>query len=287
MRIAALIVLALFLFAIVIVAACSWCFRQNVAADVHSLLESRNAVGAEQLHQRWNRLPDPVQRYLRFAIPEDAPAIATARLEHNGYFRTSPGQSWMKIEGRQYFTAGRPGFVWNATVHPLPLIGISARDRLITGHGNMLVKFLSTFTIADASGPEIDQGSRLRWLAEAAWFPYAFVSDEIAWEPIDAHSARATLRCDGLPVSAVFEFGEDGRLSRLSAERYRDTGDGKAVLNAWTGHYLEYREFNGFQVPASVQVSWELENGLFTYARFHITSLDYNVNHKEKDNAGS
>jgi hypothetical protein len=139
----------------------------------------------------------------------------------------------------------------------------------------MLVKVMSLLTIANARGPQIDQASRLRWLAECAWFPYAFVGDSIEWEPID-RSARAKLKCDGLPVAAVFEFDEEGNLCRLQAERYRDMGRGKeAVLTPWGGEYSNYREVSGFRVPTSVDVSWKLEAGSFSYARFEITNLDY------------
>jgi hypothetical protein len=273
------LVLILVVSAFLVLCIGSWCFQRNVTSDVRSLSLSSTAVGPGQMQSRWPELPEPVRRYLAFAIRENTPAIRTARLEHEGYFRTSPEQDWLMIEGKQYFTTATPGFVWNARVRPMPLFWISARDRLIEGRGNMLVILLSTFAIADASGPEIDQGSRLRWLAEAAWFPYAFVADEITWEPVDAHSARARLRCDGLPVSAVFEFDEEGRMTLLHAERYRDTANGKAVLTPWTGHYMEYRDFNGFKVPTSVEVAWDLESRLFTYARFHVTSLNYNINH--------
>ena len=142
----------------------------------------------------------------------------------------------------------------------------------------MLVKLMSFVTIADARGPQIDQGSRLRWLAECAWFPYAFVGDSIEWEAIDDRSARAKLKCEGLPVVAVFEFDGVGTLLRVQAERYRDMGGAKAVLTPWGGEYSNYREFGGFRVPTSVDVSWKLEAGSFTYARFEITTLDY-ANH--------
>lgn len=49
------------------------------------------------------------------------------------------------------------------------------------------------------------------------------------------------------------------------------------MLTPLTGRYADYREFNGFRVPASVEVTWELENGPFSYARFGITALDYNA----------
>jgi hypothetical protein len=39
----------------------------------------------------------------------------------------------------------------------------------------------------------------------------------------------------------------------------------------------DYREFNGFRVPASVEVTWELEKEPFSDARFRLTVLEYNV----------
>jgi len=253
-------------------------FRSRVTVEIRTLFSKASAsVGPVQLKARWDALPEPVRRYLRCAIIKDAPAIRTARMKHGGWFRTKPDQRWLPIEGEQYFTAAKPGFVWNASVRPAPLVWIEARDHLLSGHGNMLVKLLSLSRIADASGPEIDQGASLRWLAECAWFPYAFVGDQILWEEIDAHSARATLLHEGLPVSAVFEIDDDGKLIFMHANRYREVGRGRSILNQWTGRCSDYREFNGFRVPTSVEVAWELESGRFTYARFQVNVLEYNI----------
>jgi hypothetical protein len=252
-------------------------FHAAVMADVEQLLaHAEKGVGGDALASRRDALPEPIQRYLRYAISPAAPAIRTMRLEHDGLFRTGPGQSWLPIAGEEIFTAATPGFVWHATVRPAPWLWIEARDRLLDDRGNMLVKLLSMIPIADASGREIDQGARLRWLAEAAWFPYAWVGDSIAWEPIDGSQARVTLRCEGLPVTGIVQVDADGRLVTFSAPRYRDTGHGTAVLTPWTGHYGDYREFSGVRLPASVDVAWELDAGPFSYARFRLTSVEFN-----------
>jgi hypothetical protein len=162
-------------------------------------------------------------------------------------------------------------------MHLMPLLWIQARDRLLSGRGNMLVKPMSAFAIADASGPEIDRASMLRWLAESVWFPYAFVGDAIQWEPIDERSARASIRCNGAPIHAVFEMDKEGRIVALHADRYRDIGGGRLVLTAWSGRYADYLEFGGFRVPSAVEITWNLPEGPFTYARFRITALEYNV----------
>jgi len=151
-----------------------------------------------------------VRRYLRFAIEDGAPATRTVRLEHGGTFRPKPEQRWLPIRGVEYFAAATPGFVWSASVRLAPLAWIDARDRLHNRRGNMLVKLESLFAIADASGPEIDQGASLRWLAEAIWFPYAFVGEAIRWEPVSGEAARATLLQEGAPAHVEVAWLLDG-----------------------------------------------------------------------------
>lgn len=255
-----------------------WRFRALVTKEVTRLFSDvAPSVGPEQLSARWDSLPEPVRHYLHYAILEGRPAIGAVRLKHDGLFRTNPGQRWLQIQGEQYFTTGKPGFVWNASIRPAPLLWIEARDRLLAGRGNMLVKFYSTFTIADASGAEIDQGSKLRWLAEAVWFPYAFVGDQIQWEPIDQRSAKATLLGDGLPVSATFDIDKEGKIVCLRTDRYRDIGGGKAVLTPWIGRCADYCDFNGLRVPSSIEAVWNLQVGEFSYARFSLANLEYNI----------
>lgn len=52
-----------------------------------------------------------------------------------------------------------------------PGLWIDARDKVFAGEGRMTVKLASTITIADASGPELDQGALVRLLGEMVWFP--------------------------------------------------------------------------------------------------------------------
>jgi len=253
-------------------------FRKRVARDVTTLLSTTmSSVGPQQLADRLASLPEPVQRYLRFAIEDGAPAIRTVGVEHGGAFRTKPEQGWFPIRAVEYFTAAVPGFVWSATIKLAPLAWIDARDRLHDRRGNMLVKLESFFSIADASGPELDQGASLRWLAEAVWFPYAFAGSMVRWEALSDSSARVTLLGEGLPVTGTVSFDTEGRVVEIVGERYRDVGGGKTVLTPWLGRCGDYRKFGGFCVPAHVEVAWVLDGVDFPYARFDVTAIAYNV----------
>lgn len=252
-------------------------FRKRLTRDITTVLSTTmSTVGPKQLAARLGSLPEPARRYLGFAIREGAPPTRTVRMEHGGTFRTKPDQDWMAISGLQYFTAATPGFVWSGRVRPGPLLWIEARDRLYKGRGSMLVKLEWLYTIANAAGPEIDQGASLRWLAEAIWFPYAFVGDAVRWEAVGQDSARATLTQERAQVTSIFEFDDAGRIAVIRAERYRDAG-GKAILTPWIGRCSAYREFGPFQAPAHVEVAWILDGVEFVYARFDVTSIVYNA----------
>ena len=227
-----------------------------------------------------------MRRHLRFAVPGNTPPIQTVHLLHDGFFRPNPGPHWFPIRGVQHFTVDPPGFDWRGRIRMLPLLWIDARDSLAAGRGGMRIRLNSFFTLVNAHGPEIDQGASARWLAEMVWFPTAFSSDRVAWEPIDGRSARATLLVDGPPVSLIVEFDDEGRAARVRGPRYRAVKGGQSILTPWSGTCADYRNFSCIQAPSQIEVSWDLPEGQFTYARFRVTELKYEYEPPAKRPAG-
>jgi len=218
-------------------------------------------------------LPPPVARYRELALGDRAP-VRTLELRHVGTFCMSPTAKPLPIRGTQLFTSDPPGFVWSARVRMFPGIWIDARDMAANGEGSMRVLLDSTVTIADARGPELDQGSALRLLAEMVWYPTAlFDARYVTWSAIDAAHSVATLRFGERQVSGTFEFGADGLPVSMSAERSMD----KRGLRPWGGTYRDWRSVSGMRVPFEATVSWQLESGPFTYAHWLVEAMDYDV----------
>ncbi|MUW14155.1 hypothetical protein GJ633_05405 [Halorubrum sp. CBA1125] len=68
-----------------------------------------------------------------------------------------------------------------------------------------------------------------RYLSETPWFPTALLSAAgLTWESIDERSARATLNDGDVTATAVFHFDEEGYLTQLTADRYRQDIDASA-----------------------------------------------------------
>jgi hypothetical protein len=220
------------------------------------------------------RLPDPIQRYLRYTQIIGKAAIATVHLKQKGFFKTQPNKQWMPVVADQYFTVNPPALLWNAKISAAPFLSIAVKDSFVEGHGHSLAKLLSVITLADARGREIDQGALLRYLGEMGWFPTAWLSDQIEWQAIDAFSAQATMHDRDLTASAILHVNEQGQLTEVTAERYRDAKP-VAVLTPWSGRFSDYREVNGILIPMQAVGSWQLDSGEFSYFRGEITEIEY------------
>jgi hypothetical protein len=247
-------------------------FARRVREDARALFA--RAAGAASAPAPVEGLPPPVRRYLEVSGAARRAPIATVRLRHGGTFAPKVGGAPLPIRGEQYFTADPPGFVWWGRVPAAPGVWIDARDQVVGGEGNMLVRLESTITLADARGPELDHSALVRLLGELAWLPTALRDPRfVTWTPRDATSATATLRVGGREVSGVFHFGADGLPARFTAERYMDLGGGRSVLRPFVGELSDYRAVDGVLLPFRAQGAWQLEDGPFTYVRWELDEL--------------
>lgn len=250
-------------------------FNRKVNHEVSELIiKSKESEPQVITEEDIKTLPEPIQRYLRYTQVIGKEKIRAVRLKQRGYFRQKPDQSWMPFTAEQYYTTDPPAFVWKASLKAFLLISIKVRDMYYEGKGNMLVKLPPFVTIADARGDEIDQGTLLRYLNEIMWFPTAYLSDYIQWEPVNSSSAKAIMSYQGVTASAITYFNEKGEMTNFAAERYM-TVDGQYVLETWSTPIREYREINGIRIPTMGEGVWKLSSGDFSYIRLEITELEY------------
>lgn len=224
-------------------------------------------------------LPEVMQRYLRYAQVVGKEPIHTVRLRQRGMYRTHPGQKWLPFVAEQSFTTNPPAFRWQMRSQLFPLISLSVKDQFAEGHGSLRVKLWSRITLAKARGPEMDQGELQRYLAEMAWFPTAWLSQAIEWQIIDAHSVQATIREPGITASGVLHVNEQGQLTHLTTERYREER-GLYRLDPWSGQFDAYQEVDGIRIPTRFEITWHLEDGDFNWLRGELTEIEYNQSGK-------
>ncbi len=237
--------------------------------EVKELFAQSKSISGKTFHeQQLYYLPEPVERYFKYALKDGQPYISYARITHDGKFKTGFDKNWIDIKGEQYATTEKPGFIWKGTTSMFV-----ARDMYIADKGRLVVLLFSLFKVADAKGKEYNQGELLRWLGESILYPTNLLPNErLQWLPIDSNSATLTFNYNGLSLFFTIRFNELGEIIHMETQRYID----KTTLATWVIKCADYKELSNVKIPTAFEVLWRLEIGDFNYAKFKIKKVEYN-----------
>ncbi|MEJ0029089.1 MAG: DUF6544 family protein [Bacteroidota bacterium] len=232
----------------------------NSAADISELRFNYHLL---------NDLPAPVAKYFRHVLKEGQPYISTVNLTHDGLFKTGLRKNWININGKQFFTASPPGFIWQGTT------GIfTALDMYIHDKGALIVYLLSLFSVVNARGKTYDEAELQRWLAECVWFPTNLLPNEnLSWEDIDNNKSRLTLKYKEVSISYVVTFNDAGEITQFETMRFMS----EDKRETWIGTLWDYKDLSGVIIPTTIEVKWVIGKEHFPYARFHVNTIQYNV----------
>ncbi len=212
-------------------------------------------------------LPEPVQRYFKLIMKEGQPYISYVRMTHNGQFKTGANKSWINIDGEQYATTQKPGFIWKGTTTLF-----IAKDMFIGNAGRLVVTILSLINVVDGKGKAYNQGELLRWLGESVLYPTNLLpSQNLHWEAIDHLHAKFTFNYNGLSLFYLVTFNEAGEIIELETKRYMDS----MHIETWIIKLANYKEMNKVTIPTVFEVLWRLKSGDLSYAKFNMTKVEY------------
>ena len=219
-------------------------------------------------------LPAPVQRSLRLSgvVGKPVPNSVEARID--GRLRGSSKSRWLRFKSTETFEVSRPGFVWSAAMKVGPMTVGRAIDSLSARKGSMQVRLLGVIRVIDATGPEMDEASLMRWLNETMFFPAVWATNVISWEPVDDMSAIGSVRTGPVKASGEFRFDEEGRFVDFHAGRYRSVGQGYE-MTPWSTPISSHAPLAGVLVPSAGAGVWHLDGDTFEYIQLEVTSLRY------------
>ncbi|KRB14688.1 DUF6544 family protein [Rhizobacter sp. Root16D2] len=263
------------LFALSVVGAARW--RHATRRLMRRLDAARRPIKPAHFDAReLEDLPAPVQRYFRTVLVNGQAMVTSVYLGQQG--RIDLGETeprWKPFTATQRITTQAPGFVWDSSVALLPGLKVRVHDAYLAGSGILRPAALGLFTLGTPPlGDELAEGELMRFLAEAVWYPTALLpSQGVAWTPVDARSARATLIDGGQRVNLLFRFGGDGLIESVRADARGRTEGGKLVPTPWEGRWWNATAYNGMLLPMDAEVSWHLPAGLRAYWRGTVTHL--------------
>ncbi|MBC2839775.1 DUF6544 family protein [Robiginitalea sp. SC105] len=239
---------------------------------------------AEFRYANLEGLPGPVRRYLALVLEEGQQLVSRVQMRHSGRIKLGSGK-WAWFRSKQQVSPLSREFIWDARVRFLPFLDVRVCDAFIRGRGVLSARLLGWFSVAREPGsPELDQGELLRFFAEAAWYPTAWLpSQGVVWQEMDAFNARATLKENDMELSLQVTFGPDNLIHRVYAEkRFRRAGD-RQVATPWEGSLWDYELHEGMLVPAYAEVSWIIDGKREPYWRGNLEKITYQMAGERSD----
>lgn len=225
-------------------------------------------------------LPEPVRRYVRAAGVVGQPRVQNFRATWTGRIRSGPETAWMAFTGEQLNTFDTPRrfFLMDAVMKGLPVDVFHSFDER---GATMRVRLLSVKSMVDVSGAALTRSETVTLFNDLCLFaPAELVRPAIAWEAVDAHTARAHYTQGPNTISATLLFNNADELVEFQSADRNPSPDGTAAApTRWTTPARDYGRVGPARVSRRAEARWHPDSGAWTYAEFALRSLEYNVGH--------
>jgi hypothetical protein len=226
-----------------------------------------------------SHLPTPVQKYLRITGAVGKPRIHNFRAVFTGNLRNGLESPWMVFRSEQYNFFDQPTrlFLLKAAMYGLPVEGLHL---FRCDSATMQIKLASLLQVVDAKGPEMNQSETVTLFDDMCLLaPAALIDRErIQWEVDGSLAARARFTYMGNTISARLSFNQAGELTDFVSDDRFLSADGKTFKSyPWSTPVRSYREFSGRKVAGYGEVVWHTPEGEFTYGKFNLAEIEYNL----------
>ncbi|MBI2417942.1 MAG: hypothetical protein HYV28_08580 [Ignavibacteriales bacterium] len=273
--IANLIILVPLLFAILNALPSSYInqFRNETTIRLNQPVKVQN-LNAEDIQH----LPGIVQKYLYFTGSVGKPQIWNFKSVNKGVMKRNPESSWIDISAEQYdfFPDNARFFYITSALHGIPFDGYHAFSG---DNATMRIKIASLIQVVDAHGEKMNRGETVTLFNDICFMAPSVLADKnIEWECIDSLTIKAVFTNRTQSITALLYFNPKGELVNfISDDRYLSSDGIKYESYRWSTPVSSYKEFEGRKVASYGEAIWHLPSGKFSYAKFHLQSIEYNT----------
>jgi len=249
----------------------SYRFEKGYQKDVKENLQRTNTLKTDLLTEPdLLSLPEPVQRYLKYAGVLNKPKLKNIRIVFEGQMREK-GKDFFSFTCEQY----------NCFDEPTRLFFMKAKMKGITVPGyhkysnataTMDIRLFGLFSVAKLSGDIANKVETVTLFNDMCLMaPATLIDKRITWHAIDGNSAKATFTNHGISISAILHFNEKGQLIDF-ASNDRDVNH-----YPFSTPVSNYKNINGINIMTYGEAIWHYPDEKFIYGKFNLKEIEYNV----------
>lgn len=249
-------------------------FKNTYRADVSLAMETTSFDETIISQSDLDSLPKIIQDYLNYVGVIGKPKLKNVHIIFEGEMREK-GKDWFPFVSEQYnfFTNPTRLFFMDAKVKGVPTYGYHAYKGK---SARMLIKVLSVIPIIDIHEESLYPTETVTYFNDLCLFaPAALIDKNIQWEVINSLSVKATFKNKETTISAILYFNEVGQLTNFeSNDRYSISERQNFMFST---PVKNYKNINGYNLPTYGEAIWHYPDGKFSYGKFNLKHLAYNV----------
>jgi len=250
-------------------------FSARFAHDRSALLSRPFAAATVVSENDLTSLPPLMQKYLRNLGVVGRERVRNVQVTFNAQMRSSATSPWMESTATQYESFFPPArlFHMNASRSGVPF---DVFHRYVGDSATFQVRIVGLISMVNKSGAGLTNDETVTLMNDIlVMAPAAALDLPFIFETTGDHTLRATFRNAGYTVAAELTFDDAGDLVGFhSADRAHDREGGAAI---WSTPISGYRLVDGIRIGTQGDANWIDAAGEWTYGRFQITSIAYNV----------
>ncbi len=249
----------------------SYRFEKGYQKDVKENLQRTNTLKTGLLTEPdLVLLPGPVQHYLRYTGVIDKPKVKNVRIVFEGQMREK-GKDFFPFTCQQYNFFDEPTrlFFMKATMKGFTVPGYHKYSHATA---MMDIRLFGLFPVVQKSGKDMDKAETVTLFNDMCLMaPATLIDKRITWQAIDSNSAKAIFTNDGITVSAILYFNEQGQLIDFISN------DRDVNQYPFSTPVRNYKNINGINVMTYGEAIWHYPDGKFVYGKFNLKEIEYNV----------
>ena len=246
-------------------------FRSDLTTELSRSSDKKTDLLTENdiLH-----LPLPVRNYLRYTGVLNKEKLKNIKIEFEGEMRDK-GKDWFKFTSVQYNFFDQPArlFYMKGKMYGMTVPGY---HKFTNSRASMDIRLFGLIPVIKADGPIMNKAETVTCFNDMCLMaPASLIDKRIRWENRDSTSAKAFFTNGEITISAILYFNRLGQLTDFES-------DDRTAVSTMKGYKFttpvsEYKNINGINIVTRGDAVWHYPEGKFTYGKFHLKSVEYNV----------
>jgi len=249
----------------------SYSFEKGYRKDVKENLKRANTLKTDLLTETdLLSLPEPVQRYLKYAGVLNKPKLKNIRIVFKGQMREK-GKDFFPFTCEQYNFFNEPARLFFMK-GKMKLITVPGYHKYVSATASMDIRLFGLFSVVRKSGKDMNQAETVTLFNDMCLMaPATLIDKRITWQLIDSNSAKATFTNHSISITAILYFNKKGQLIDFISN------DRDVNHYPFSTPVSNYKNINGINIMTYGEAIWHYPDGKFVYGKFNLKEIEYNV----------